>query len=1244
MKHGLRLFIVATCLLATPSLFADTSPLGGDGLLPLPLPLPPPRVEPPIESRPFHLIVICLFPSRSSPADLVSEREDFCKVYEFILGPAFASYQYVYIEDDEANEQFFAASIKEKTESAISSLNGDPYTVVLSAHGVSLFHSSRGGTGSQFLVAHRSASGSPPRPTMKLFRGTDAVIAAHDAVPQSGWKPTLVLDTCHAGAALSEIVVRENQALARPADLSHLTRFSGVFAGCGEAEAAPSNAVASLLYEGYSRFSTSTVTPGLTIRQLREAATPTGTVRSLELGYCTSEQCFSGGNFSDEAVVAPFPHWWDFTINFGSHSVEPPGGRTASLLETSGFTCGVTSGDYLCRGRHRQGTPIQMKESELANWVRRDGEVRWECGVTADLLPPSRANGGIQTGVGLVMSPPVRVVTTYVRTPERLMDYRCAVEFTSETSSVADFHVLFPNSVSVTISTNGSGATDLRSTCQTLDPPDESTTLIRCEANPDDEVVLTATSGYRWTYSGLFSSLVTTPYDHVIRFSPRWSGTGPARVRLDTARQGPKLVLWSDLPLASGSSVTVTQGGTALCQWSAYGSGQTLCRGTAGNGTITVMDPNRNYSRLSCRPDVPIGRIAAPGATAYTFNLDSVPSWQETHCDLEHGTGGVLRVSNMLAAGAGKVVVKRGETTLGECTSQECQYGADRTQSYQLTAQPGSEVPFGLPFEIRFSYWAVRENGLSLTPQQTGGIYRCSCAGSTSRTCDLEPASWSGVGSGPAFGISCAAVFSFFGEAVSPGGSIDPTTTPVALPATCAEGSAPGPRAANIIVSGLGERDKLFLDDYETTSTGSSRVYTTESGLEPDRLYHYMVKVVSDTQRCTGRIRVEAGKCTSLTKQSLTCEDLTSSTDGPGAGDGGAVAALFPDWSRRLTVEVRGEGSLMVRQLSSTGEERAYSCPPSGMPNSGSPTTCAFPTEFAEAQWYLEPFSFGPEVELQEWSGLCYGAAWPCLIAGSMVPQSSQCASAVSTCAGPSLVVARFENSDRDGDGLPNEWDNCPESPNADQSDWNGDGMGNACDPAGGSAAEDLSSQIPDSFAFEVHAGSSFSLPAPGLFAGGVRRGWETIRAEITGYPTNYAWIGDDGSLSYSSMTSFVGSDGLRFRICDSRGCAAEKRVVFLVTNRPPRITGELSLAVGPWGMLYVPAPGVLTTANDDDGDLMRAEMVAPYPLSGYGWVSESGDVSYYPYSAGATTDVISYRVCDPVQCSQTGRILVRVR
>ena len=49
-------------------------------------------------------------------------------------------------------------------------------------------------------------------------------------------------------------------------------------------------------------------------------------------------------------------------------------------------------------------------------------------------------------------------------------------------------------------------------------------------------------------------------------------------------------------------------------------------------------------------------------------------------------------------------------------------------------------------------------------------------------------------------------------------------------------------------------------------------------------------------------------------------------------------------------------------------------------------------------------------------------------------------------CASFTETLNIVQGSDMDNDGVPDESDNCPETPNADQADTDNDGSGNACD------------------------------------------------------------------------------------------------------------------------------------------------------------------------------------------------------
>ena len=75
--------------------------------------------------------------------------------------------------------------------------------------------------------------------------------------------------------------------------------------------------------------------------------------------------------------------------------------------------------------------------------------------------------------------------------------------------------------------------------------------------------------------------------------------------------------------------------------------------------------------------------------------------------------------------------------------------------------------------------------------------------------------------------------------------------------------------------------------------------------------------------------------------------------------------------------------------------------------------------------------------------GACQRVAQP-VCGCDEVTYSNDCVAAQS---GVSIAYAGICGSrDTDGDGIPDEWDNCPEAANADQSDIDGDGAGDVCD------------------------------------------------------------------------------------------------------------------------------------------------------------------------------------------------------
>jgi lysophospholipase L1-like esterase len=158
---------------------------------------------------------------------------------------------------------------------------------------------------------------------------------------------------------------------------------------------------------------------------------------------------------------------------------------------------------------------------------------------------------------------------------------------------------------------------------------------------------------------------------------------------------------------------------------------------------------------------------------------------------------------------------------------------------------------------------------------------------------------------------------------------------------------------------------------------------------------------------------------------------------------------------------------------------------------------------------------------------------------------------------GQSALASALVSVTVDGDGTPDDVDNCPSVDNHGQGDADGDGMGDACDPDPGlfppgpeSVYDGAPLTEPDTFAT---AEPSLVVAAPGVLIND--RGGALVSRGRTPPTNGSVEVRADGSFTYRPRPGFSGVDTFDYVAVDGAGAEAVETVTVKVTAAVPQAT-----------------------------------------------------------------------------------------
>jgi len=214
---------------------------------------------------------------------------------------------------------------------------------------------------------------------------------------------------------------------------------------------------------------------------------------------------------------------------------------------------------------------------------------------------------------------------------------------------------------------------------------------------------------------------------------------------------------------------------------------------------------------------------------------------------------------------------------------------------------------------------------------------------------------------------------------------------------------------------------------------------------------------------------------------------------------------------------------------------------------------------------------------------------------------------------------------DVDGDGIPDETDNCPLVANADQADSDGDGMGDACDNSAPQASDSTITTNEDTLVSDnALAADAENDPLVFILVSG---------------PTNGNLVfNTDGTFTYTPALNYNGADSFTFKANDGEFDSNTASVDITVTplNDPPSADGSSIITDEDTQV------GGTVSGSDVDGDTLSYSLVSG-ASNGVLELNTDGTYSYTPNKNYNGADSFSFVANDGAQDSNIATLSITI-